>query len=152
MPRNPPETSEEWRARGRAYYHKHKEEILATRRARVAADPSKRREYDSCYYSKKIKPLLRRYKYGIEPEVFAARLAAQSGICVLCGTDKPGGKGDWVLDHSHEFSQRDPAGHRGILCVRCNVMLGMARDNPATLRTAADYIASWTRRQKEQPT
>lgn len=142
MPRNPPETPVEWRARGKARYAKHKATILARRKVRRATDPAfveAKREYHRAYYHAKAK---RKYRYGITQAEFAERLAAQGNRCAICEADKPGAR-DWHLDHRHDFPANDQAGHRGILCARCNVMLGMAREDLEVLTSAILYLQGW---------
>jgi recombination endonuclease VII len=54
----------------------------------------------------------------------------KSGTCPLCEDAT-----ELVWDHDHATG----AG-RGHICRRCNAVLGMARDNPSTLRAAALYL------------
>ncbi len=77
--------------------------------------------------------------YGIAPEEFRAKLAAQGHVCAVCGTDKPGNNG-WCLDHDHALPSNDPASHRGVLCRACNHMLGNAKDSVAILSKGAQYL------------
>lgn len=106
------------------------------RQARVHQDnPTRRRATQ----------LLRRY--GMSLEEFDAMLQAQGGACAICRVASPG-KREWTIDHDH--SHHTDSGScrecvRQILCYHCNFMLGMARDNPATLRAAADYLDRHTR-------
>jgi hypothetical protein len=66
-------------------------------------------------------------------------LAAQGGRCAICGSDKPTKRG-WFIDHDHRFRQADRRGHRGIVCMPCNSILGLARDCPERLEAAAGYL------------
>lgn len=72
-------------------------------------------------------------RYGITKEQYEALLAAQGYRCALCGTDKPGGKGLWHIDHAHAVGEPkirrtfavSPGGYvRGLLCHTCNIALG----------------------------
>lgn len=81
-------------------------------------------------------------KYGLTPEAFAAKLAAQGGHCPFCapGTAVPEA---WDVDHDHSCCP----GHwscgrcvRAILCRLHNRGLGAFGDDPDLLRAAADYI------------
>jgi hypothetical protein len=57
------------------------------------------------------------------------------GRCESCGTNDPGRK-DWCVDHNHKTGR-----FRGILCNRCNVALGMVRDNPTVLLSLVQYLS-----------
>lgn len=60
---------------------------------------------------------------------------AQPKCCAICGTDKPGGRGRFHIDHNHETGDA-----RGLLCIRCNQALGLFGDNPETLISASEYL------------
>jgi len=74
--------------------------------------------------------------YGLSLDAYSALLASQGGRCKICGSTEA--KGRWKqfhVDHCHKD------GHvRGILCNRCNTMLGMIDDDPAALRAALKYL------------
>lgn len=81
---------------------------------------------------------LKRY-YGITGEHYGAMLAEQKGLCAVC--QKPetavfnGAPKSMHVDHDHVTGRI-----RALLCGSCNGMLGLAKDDPAVLRAAADYI------------
>jgi len=75
------------------------------------------------------------YLYGITPEEFTALLEAQGGRCAICGTETPGGKGGWHLDHDH-----DTGAIRGLLCHACNIALGYMGDDQDRLEAAIEYL------------
>lgn len=58
-------------------------------------------------------------------------LEEQGGLCAICGNplEVP------CVDHDHETNQV-----RGLLCNPCNRGLGLFKDKPETLRSAAAYI------------
>ncbi|MBV1852937.1 endonuclease VII domain-containing protein [Catellatospora tritici] len=68
---------------------------------------------------------------------FDAMLAAQGGVCAICGAPAPE-----HVDHDHLFGNV-----RGILCFNCNGGLGQFKDDRANLRKAIDYLeeTSWQR-------
>lgn len=79
---------------------------------------------------------VRRYrlkKYGITPEAYDAQLAAQGGVCIICGRG-PGAR-RLPIDHDHVTGE-----FRGITCHGCNTGMGMFNDDPALLRAAAVYL------------
>lgn len=85
------------------------------------------------------------YRHNISPDEMTALLAQQGGTCAVCGTESAGTKsGAWHVDHDHTCCPgRTTCGEciRGLLCNRCNVMLGMALDNPETLAAAITYLS-----------
>lgn len=73
-------------------------------------------------------------KYGITGEQYDELLARP---CDICGRpENPGGK-RLHIDHCHETGVV-----RGILCQPCNMMIGLAYDDPTILRSAAAYLAT----------
>jgi|ERR1019366_396774 hypothetical protein len=74
-------------------------------------------------------------KYGITFDDYNAILAAQGGLCAICGTDKPGGMGAFHVDHDHKTNEL-----RGLLCNNCNIGLGYFHDNTATFHSVIRYL------------
>jgi hypothetical protein len=68
-------------------------------------------------------------------ELYETTLKEQGGVCAICGTDKPGGRGTFHADHNHSNGQT-----RGVLCHSCNVGLGHFLDNSDLLQAALDYL------------
>lgn len=71
--------------------------------------------------------------YGVTIERFDAMLAAQHGVCAICGL--PPRKKQLGVDHCHETGLV-----RALLCSSCNVGIGNLQDDPRLLRAAADYL------------
>ena len=76
-------------------------------------------------------------KYGILPERFAELMATQGERCATCR--KPFDWGDKQtkphIDHCHGTGKV-----RGILCNRCNTVLGLVADNKTILTALAGYL------------
>lgn len=69
-------------------------------------------------------------------------LAAEQGGCAVCGTSVPGRRG-WVVDHDHSCCGPHRSCtdcRRGIMCHRCNMVLGLVRDDPTLLAALGDYL------------
>jgi hypothetical protein len=62
-------------------------------------------------------------------------VARQKGLCAICGTDKPCGRGVWHIDHNHETGIV-----RGALCLTCNAGLGGLKDSVDVLKSAIKYL------------
>lgn len=87
----------------------------------------------------------RLWKFGLTPEAFNAMLAAQDGRCAICGTDDPKGNrvSTWAVDHDRSCCPaHQSCGKcvRGLLCNRCNRVLGMFGDDPVVAEAAAAYL------------
>jgi len=64
-------------------------------------------------------------------------LAAQGGMCAICGaTQGPRGK-SLCVDHDHATGET-----RGILCTKCNVAIGYLRDDPMLVARALAYLTN----------
>ena len=72
---------------------------------------------------------------NISPEVIKQRLEDQGGKCAICSKTTPGGRGNWHIDHDHVTGEI-----RGLLCTKCNLMLGYADDDPEKLLLGVNYL------------
>jgi len=72
--------------------------------------------------------------YRIRPAEYYRMLEQQLGRCAVCYEPA---EGKLNVDHDHETGKV-----RGLLCLNCNLMLGHARDNAATLAAAITYLES----------
>jgi len=73
-------------------------------------------------------------KMGLTPEQHAQDLKDANGICPVCGRPAP------ILnrDHCHASGKA-----RGLLCTRCNLILGHAEDDVDILYSLADYLEEY---------
>lgn len=82
--------------------------------------------------------------YGLTAGEFDDLLTTQRGCCAICATEEPGPRG-WHIDHDHACCPgigSCGACVRGLLCHRCNLMLGNARDSIENLERAVRYLRS----------
>jgi Recombination endonuclease VII len=113
----------------RKYRQRNREKIAAYDKAWRARNPQKRAEYQAKLY-------------GLTREEVRAMWEAQEGKCAIC--ERPAAecvRGVLAIDHDHVSGQV-----RKLLCMSCNGMLGMARDDPAVLERGADYLKALDRR------
>jgi hypothetical protein len=68
----------------------------------------------------------------------------QGGECAICGVllDRHGAD----VDHCHIYNLV-----RGLLCRRCNLGIGLFKDDVKALRKAADYVEKWGEIHSEEP-
>lgn len=76
-----------------------------------------------------------KWKYGITLEDKNRLWEIQGRCCAICKTKNNNGR-KFHVDHSHETGNV-----RGLLCHKCNIMLGGARDDIAILRFAVRYLS-----------
>jgi hypothetical protein len=82
-----------------------------------------------------------RRQYGITPEDYDEMLAAQGGVCAICGQTewfidpRKGTPRCLSVDHCHATGKV-----RGLLCGRCNRSIGHFEDNPEIIARAAAYL------------
>ncbi len=110
-----------------AYRKKYKEKVSA----------SKKRYYN--LNKDKIRSHMLLKLYGIDSEEYDKLLHSQNGVCAICKqpeTHKLRGKVPPLsVDHNHDTGKI-----RGLLCNTCNRAIGLFRDDPKLLKTAAWYI------------
>lgn len=73
--------------------------------------------------------------FGMTPEEYDAILAAQGGVCAICGGTQ---KLALAVDHSHETNQ-----NRGLLCGLCNCALERLEAIPDWNERALNYLAKY---------
>jgi hypothetical protein len=96
---------------------------IARREQNLARDPNFDRRRD----------LWKHYKMRLED--WDALMAAQDGVCGVCGSAEHRGKG-WHVDHDHGSGEI-----RGILCHFCNLALGHFGDDPERCKSAIAYLS-----------
>lgn len=102
---------------------------------KIATDRIRTSEW---YHTGGGKEWMRRYKiktqYGLEYSEYEKLLIAQAGRCAVCGTPCAFDK-DLVVDHCHNTKVV-----RGLLCVTCNVGIGMLKEDIAIFSAAITYL------------
>ncbi len=113
--------------KARAQYQKHKHKIAGRHKERYSDNPDKYRGY---HY---------KHRYGLTREQVAEMHERQGRACKICRTPVPlTGESRTklaVVDHCHATGRV-----RGLLCHPCNLLLGGAKDSPAVLLAAIEYL------------
>lgn len=91
-------------------------------------------------------------RYGITLKEYDRMLADQGGVCTICSSSSPTGserRGGirFSVDHDHKTGVI-----RGLICSPCNLGLGSFRDDPNSLRLAADYVERYRNNTSELKT
>ena len=93
-----------------------------------------KKEAKARYFSY-TKGLHLRLKYGIVMDDYNKMFAGQGGCCVICGRHQSELKKSLAVDHDHGTGKV-----RSLLCIQCNGLLGLARDNVEILKAAISYL------------
>lgn len=99
--------------------------------------PEKRKEDD------------RRRRYGVSPEEYCSMISFQKGLCAICGAEFSNRQK--MLSSPHIDHCHDTGKVRGLLCHRCNSLLGLAEDSLVVLDNAKRYLNE-SRNRKKTPT
>ena len=83
-------------------------------------------------------------RYGLSLSDYNEMLKEQNGVCWICKrpeTMRQGGRlKPLAVDHCHESGVV-----RGLLCNRCNRVVGFVEEDISILQSSIDYIKSWNR-------
>lgn len=91
------------------------------------------------YYKIKRQDHHAKVKYGISGEEYRRRIS--QGYCDICKTTEAGGRHNkWHVDHNHQTGEL-----RGILCSRCNLMIGWLENNAHLIPAMESYLKKWTK-------
>jgi Recombination endonuclease VII len=86
--------------------------------------------------------------YGLTEERWQELLASQGGKCAICRSTNPGNRNQgFSVDHDHRCCPgTGSCGRcvRGLLCERCNFLIGQANDDISILATAITYLQERT--------
>lgn len=84
---------------------------------------------------------------GISVEQYVEALQSQGRLCLVCGSGP--GKKSLHIDHDHSCCPDVKACgkcFRGLICHACNVILGLAKDEPKRLQLLIKYLEDNARR------
>ena len=97
-----------------------------TGKQRAKLDPDKRQLEAARLAAKNRK------RYGIDEAEYERRIEEQHGLCAIC-EEVP--HDYFAVDHCHDTGKV-----RGLLCRKCNVGIGMLKDDPKIVQRAAAYL------------
>lgn len=111
-------------------------------------DPARERE--KCNKWQKANPLKVRIsskktrfkRYGSTYENYQNLFILQNGKCAICNNEETIKKGNKIIDLSFDHNHITNTA-RELLCHRCNVALGLIRENPITVKNMLNYLEKW---------
>lgn len=83
-----------------------------------------------------------RHKFGMTVEEYEAKSEAQGHVCAICSKPE-NGKRRMSVDHNHTTKAI-----RGLLCQRCNTLIGMALESEEIINKAIAYLRDWEAKEK----
>ncbi len=83
------------------------------------------------------------YKYGVTVEEYNKMFEFQQGGCAICRQAQP--EKNLAVDHNHETDEI-----RGLLCFKCNIILGHLNDDEDLLWKIAEYLKRTTWNKEKQ--
>jgi recombination endonuclease VII len=117
---------EKIRAAWRRYREAHRDKINERRRLRWRSDAAFRDKN-----RKRKREFERRKRYRISREDYEAMVGRQNGACAICKRATP----TLFVDHCHACGKV-----RGLLCLKCNTVLGFCADSVPHLLAAIAYL------------
>lgn len=138
----------------RAHYVRNKEKTLKQNRAWIADHPEEHKELcknwaktnkhrNRGYVQKWKKKRWWSLRYGITKKDYAILSEFQKNCCAICKRTRAEFGRRWPIDHDHKCC---PGVRwcgkciRGLLCMRCNMAIGMLLDDPNFLENAISYL------------
>lgn len=79
-----------------------------------------------------------KWRYNMSLDDYNWMFTEQNGCCAICGKHQSELKRILCVDHDHITDKI-----RGLICGKCNAILGMANDSVSCLRIAADYLEKY---------
>ena len=128
-----------FRARAAERYRQNPEPVKRRARQWAIDNPEKRADWQRRYRESGRRQRNDRRSYlkrthGITVAQYDEMLAAQGGVCAICGRP-PREDISLHVDHDHATGER-----RGLLCFRCNNSLGDLSDDPELVANVATYL------------
>jgi hypothetical protein len=128
----------------KSYQQRNKEKINKWHRNYRKENKKKILIRERSYYKKNKDRFLNKrlkYHFGITLEQFNLLLKNQNGVCAICGNKETAINGATKkvrllnVDHDHQTGKV-----RGLLCSKCNHMIGLGNDDTNIFKSAINYL------------
>jgi len=117
------EQLEQKRVYNKQHHQKYRDSILESQKKYYRRNKERFRDYDM------------RIRYGITLEQYNELAVIQNNKCAICGIHQKELSKALHIDHNHNSGKI-----RGLLCDKCNRLLGYAIENIDTLNAAIEYL------------
>lgn len=127
--------------RHKKYRKKHKKKYQKQRQKNYCKHKVREKKYRENYhrkYPEKRKNYQLIKKYNITLNQYNELLKKQNNCCAICNTNQSEFKPKFAVDHNHETDQV-----RGLLCIKCNSVIGYAKDSIEILDKAKVYLNNY---------
>jgi hypothetical protein len=114
----------------RKYYAKNRDLIIAKSREYEAFKRKPRKVNKQERTNRNLQ-----WNYGITSDDYQVIFESQGGCCSICLTHQSSFKRRLSVDHDHVSGKV-----RGLLCIKCNTVLGQSRDDINILKAAISYL------------
>lgn len=125
----------------KTYYEKNKDTTKFKRRNELLTPEQIKVKRVEAVKSAKLISLA---KYHLTQEEYDRLLDSQNGVCKICGQVNLNGKASLSIDHDHACCKEAGVSCgeciRGLLCNRCNTVLGLTRDSQILLDRLKSYL------------
>jgi hypothetical protein len=130
--------TEKMKAWRKQYYLKNRERLIAKQKQYYIDNPKKMSDRAKVYrfnnLDREKHSMLKRF-YNITLETYNEMFVNQEGKCLICGTHQNELKRALSVDHDHITGKV-----RGLLCNKCNFILGHSRENIDILKSVIKYL------------
>ena len=95
-----------------------------------------RKYYSTEGFKQKRREHYYKTRYCISLDKYEEMLKGQGGVCAICGKDNNHKTQRYLhVDHNHKTGKV-----RGLLCIRCNTIIGNSKENVDILQRTIEYI------------
>jgi len=95
------------------------------------------RKYCSLRCRREAQKIYRKKQRLKKEQEYQKKLAEQNGVCAICG-ERPKKTRRLAFDHDHKTGKM-----RGLLCGRCNMVLGSINEDTEILKKMIAYLEKW---------
>lgn len=105
---------------------------------KIPRSEEKKKRQSTPEYKEKIRIWQVKTRFGLTKEQYLELYAKQNYCCAICGKHEKDNKQRLAIDHNHITNTI-----RGLLCSKCNSLLGYVNEDIKILENAIKYLEIW---------